>query len=76
MKKRQERVVNLLFGSILVILGIASLAYALVFRFVVGRSYYNLYEVIVDFVIPLALIYFGYYIFRGKDIPIPKLTTG
>jgi hypothetical protein len=76
MKKHQERLFNLFFGSLLMILGIVSLIYALVSRFIVGRSYTNLYEVIVDFVIPLALIYFGYYVSRGKDIPMPQLQTG
>jgi len=75
MKKHQERLFNLVFGILLMVLGTLALIYGFVSRFMLGRTYANLYDLIVDFAIPLALIYFGYYVFRGKDIPLPQVPT-
>jgi len=75
MKKRQERLFNLVFGILLMVLGILGLIYGFASRFMFGKSYANVYDLIVDFAIPLALIYFGYYVFRGKEIPLPQVPT-
>jgi len=75
MKKHQERLFNLVFGILLMVLGALALVYGFASRFILGKTYANVYDLIVDFAIPLALIYFGYYIFRGKDIILPPVST-
>jgi len=75
MKKHQERFFNLVFGILLMVLGTLALIHGFASRFMLGKTYANVYDLIVDFAIPLVLIYFGYYVFRGKDIPLPQVPT-
>jgi divalent metal cation (Fe/Co/Zn/Cd) transporter len=75
MKKRQERIINFAVGIILMGAGLVAIIYGFFSLFVLHRISNSMTELLETFIVPLGLIYFGYYIFRGKEIPLPQIAA-
>ena len=76
--KRQSRRISIAtfsIGLVLMLVGTAVEIYDLVLA-VAMRPTFNLFEVVVDFIIPLALIYFGYHILTLKEFRFPSILKG
>jgi len=74
MKKSQERVLHAVFGYILMIMGVVTIVYSLILLFVFNRAFRS-DELTVILLVALVLIYLGYYISRGKEIPLPQIAS-
>ena len=72
-KKKQQRLFNAVFGFAFMLVGAAAEIYDLSMALAFGKNPIDVYDLVVKFIIPLALIYYGYRISQQQDIQFPNI---
>jgi len=74
MKKRQQRVIDALFGYALMAIGVVTVVSCFLFYLTLKRSFRS-DELTVILGSALVLLYIGYYVAKGEEIPLPSIPS-
>jgi len=75
MKKRHQHIMDALFGYALMAIGVATIVSCFLFYLALKRSFRS-DELTVILGSALVLLYLGYYIAKGEEIPLPSIPKG